>query len=131
MSPDIRAFIFKYIDSVETLEILLLLRSAKDEWKTSEQISMQLRSNPSSVAKKLKSLKSFGLVAENLKSSNQFKYAPIRSELDKLTQEFAEIYKVKPHRIFELIYSPNRQIREFADAFIIGKTVRKEDDDNG
>jgi hypothetical protein len=131
MSPAVLSFIFKYIDSIETIEILLFLRSVRNDYKNAEQISHQLRSNPSSVEKRLLTLKSHRLIVENLELKGRYKFDPENSEIEMVIHEFAEAYIVKPQRIFEILYSPNRQIREFADAFVIGRSKKKEDDDNG
>jgi predicted transcriptional regulator len=131
MSAAILNFIFKYIDSNETIEILLFLRSLRNEWQSVEQISQQLRSNPRSVLKRLSTMRSLGLIIEDVTTSGQYKFELQDIELEVVIQEFAEVYALKPQRIFEILYSPNRQIKDFADAFVIGKAKKKEDDNNG
>ena len=111
---DVESFIAYCIDSVEQIEILLLLmRSTGKPW-TIEQISEQLRSSPRSVGLRLSSLVAHHLVA---REGMSFQYAA-SAEDDALVKRLAVVYEERRtaviHRIFGEQYDP---MRSFADAF--------------
>jgi predicted transcriptional regulator len=134
VSEKLRLFIFQYIDSVEIVEVLNQMRSQRDQWQTADEISKVLRSNQSSVQGRLDFLTSLGITEQQGQGSNQFRYQPNKDEFDSVIAELLEEYKVRRHRILEMIFSPAKQVRKFADAFVIGKdsgkkdTTKKEDD---
>lgn len=122
----VSAFIFEYIDSVEQLEVLLLLSGALNRTWTAEELSRELRSNPNSIAQRLQPLCHSGLV---VCIDQEYRYAPKDAALDVVVRELALANKTHRHRVLELIFSPLKKARMFADAFRLG---RKEDgDDNG
>ncbi len=133
----VRQLVFEHIDSVEQLEVLLYMRLHREVGCNSHSLSAELRSNPQSVLNRLTSLEEQGLVScaepDARTELSKFSYAPRTEDLDAAVAELAEIYKVRPHKIFELIFSPLKKGRQFADAFLVGpsKGPTKKDSDNG
>jgi len=127
----VRHFIYKYIDSVEILETLLFLRLHSGEWNTAEQINSELKTQVSSIAKRLIILKSFGFLEEDSTVAGKYKYAPTTKEIEVSIGLLAEEYKIRRYRIYELIFSQKNHIKNFADAFIIVNNKKKKDDENG
>ena len=109
-------FVLVHIDSVEKLEVLLhLYRNADKEW-TPKQISEQIRTNENSVAGRLISLKSIGL----LESSDDihFKYNPKTDELKHIVDGLVKFYQERRVSLIELIFSkPSDKVLSFAEAF--------------
>ena len=126
---DIKQFLFSHVDSVEQLEVILFLRQHSDKWWTAKGIADELRNSASSVANRLKLIKSIGLIEEN--ESGQFHFNPSRPEDIILMERLAEVYKQRKHRIFEIIFSPMKRARNFADAFLINGSHKKDEDNNG
>ncbi len=136
VSEKLRLFIFQYIDSVEIVEVLIHIRAHQNQWQTADEISKVLRSNQSSVQGRLEFLTSLGITEQQETNSNQFRYRPQNTDQDPVISELLEEYKVRRHKILELIFSPAKQVRKFADAFVIGKESGKKDsskkeDDHG
>tara|TARA_B110001454_G_C12723074_1_gene435715 strand:- start:11644 stop:12054 length:411 start_codon:yes stop_codon:yes gene_type:complete len=127
----VRHFIYKYIDSVEILEILLFLRSHPEEWNSAEQINAELKTQASSIAKKLIILKSFGFLEEDPATVGKYKFAPTTGEIEISIGLLAEEYKIRRYRVYELIFSQKNHIKNFADAFIIVNNKNKKDDESG
>lgn len=125
ISEDLRRLIFERIDSVEQLEVLILLKNHKNRSWSSEQVSVELRSTPLSVAGRLVVLKRLGLLQVN--ESECYQYSPTNNEIEDLTNKLIEVYRIKPHKVLELIFSPLKKVRNFADAFV----VTKKGTDNG
>lgn len=127
----VKLFIYNFIDSVEILEILLYLRMNSDDWTTAERINSELKTQTASIAKRLLVLKSFGLVAENATNPGHFKYAPPTEEILETISLLSEEYKIRRYRIYELIFSQKKHIKNFADAFKFTNTKIRKDDENG
>jgi hypothetical protein len=116
---EVRDFVFQNLDSVEQLEILLLLHSEPSKTWSIDAISDQLRSNPNSVRTRLKLLleQRHVLLEKDLNTYQyQLRDPAAGTALDLLSQ----IYKVHKYRILEIIFSPLKKSRDFADAFKIG-----------
>lgn len=131
----VRQIVFEHIDSVEQLEVLLFMRQNRTNAHDSRQVSGALRSNPQSALNRLITLEASGFL---IKENECFRYEPRTVELDNAVAQLAEIYKVRPHKIFELIFSPLKKGRQFADAFLVsppkgtsGNPSKKESDENG
>jgi Mn-dependent DtxR family transcriptional regulator len=126
---NVRQFIFAYIDSVEQLEVLFLLRAEPGQSYTASQISGQLRSSEASVSGRLASLANAGLIDGD--PVNGFRYAPKNKEIFALVDQLSESYRILRHRVLELIFSPMKRARSFADAFVVSKPGGKNEDENG
>jgi hypothetical protein len=117
---DVAQFIANHIDSVEVLEVLLLLRErASEEW-TDESVARELRINPVSTAARLKALAARGLLSS--RDAVAFRYAPVTTAIDATVRRVAECYKERRVSVITAIFSrPNENVRIFADAFRIRK----------
>ena len=119
ISAKLKQFIFEFVDSVELIEVLLLMRNQPDVWFNAAQISAELRSSPTSIAKRLSRLAHIDLLAYQ---DDQFRFSPHTNELKDIVSELANEYLLRRHSIFELIFSSSKNARQFADAFIVNKS---------
>lgn len=127
ISEDVKRFISAYIDSVELLEVLLLIRRVGEKEWSADSISRELRSNPSSVTKRLTDLRARGLVSVKEESPPLYYYHPETEALDSAIQGLAEAYAERQARVIDLIFSkPIDTLRDFSDAFKL-----KREDKNG
>lgn len=131
ISEKIKQFIFEQIDSVEQLEVLLLLRSHKTSSWNIDQIAQELRSSPNSVSNRIKSLSNIGLVELQADSKVHFVYKETNPEFEAILQELGELYKSRKQTILELIFSPLKRGRHFANAFLVNPSKKEEEDNNG
>ena len=131
--PDsIKGFLFRHIDSVEQLEILLFLSNDTSKKWTAETLSRELRSNLNSIRQRLSSLETQGLVEASADSPAQYSLVEMSEETRNLIHELREIYRLKRHRVLELLFSSARKAKDFADAFrLTGPAKGKKGDDNG
>jgi hypothetical protein len=111
-------FIFESIQSVEQIEILLLLASdAARDW-SAEGVAKELRSSPRSAERWLENLRSQRLVTSATNSPTTFRFAPQSDELRATVTELAEVYASHRVAIIELIFNkPAARMKSFADAF--------------
>lgn len=114
----------EHIDSVEQLEVLLLLFRHRDRAWTDEQTAEELRSSATSTAKRLKDLTAAGLASPT--EDGNFHYAPKDERRERAVEALALAYGERPYTVIELIFSkPIKNLRVYADAF----RFKKEDDD--
>jgi hypothetical protein len=135
---NVRQLVFKHIDSVEQLEVLLYMRAHRETQLDALRISAELRSIPASVLKRIVALETCGFISRPNKSAQSetipsettlFQFNPRTGEIDSAISALADLYKSKPQRIFEIIFSPLKKGRQFAAAFVV--TTPKKDTDNG
>lgn len=108
-------FVDRFIESVEHLEILLLLADTERTWSVLE-IFQKIQSSHASVQQRLDSLVAANLLARD--SSNKYYFAPKNDDTRKLVLDLAEAYKTRRVRIIEAIYTRKTDaVRTFADAF--------------
>lgn len=125
ISPLLQQFIFEFVDSVELIEVLLLIRNNPEKWFSADQISAELRSNPKSISNRLKRLASIGLLEQD-NGKDLFRFQPSSKELKEITNELANEYLLRRHRIFEIIFSSSKTARQFANAFIVTKSNKSD-----
>ncbi|MGZ5279860.1 MAG: hypothetical protein ACXWC9_07960 [Pseudobdellovibrionaceae bacterium] len=127
----LRLFIFQYIDSVEVIEVLIYLKNSPLKWHTADDISRELRSSRLSVQGRLEILKSIGVIEENSDAQGSFHFHPKNAELNELVHQLLEEYRVRRHKLLELIFSPIKEVRKFANAFLLVKDSEKKGGDRG
>ncbi len=114
--PDhVSQFILDFIDSIEQLHVLLFLQDHPQAW-SEEDISQELRSTPTSVKVRLLTLESSGLLKKDDRGLYYFK--PRSENLRKTSLDLARLYRVRPHTIAKLIFSPMKKSRPFVDSFV-------------
>jgi hypothetical protein len=124
ISREIEQFIHEKINSVEQLEVLLLLSgSPEKEWSAAE-VSQKLYIQPESATKRLADLHAGELLILSQTSDSLYRYKPSTNALESAVSGLAEAYKVRRVSVINLIFSkPHDHIRVFSDAF----RIRKED----
>lgn len=121
--PDsLKRFIGDHIDSVEALEILLLLKNEPERFWSAEEISVRLRSNVRAIEIRLLRLHREGLLRiQDIDRNLKFRYDPKDEALHKQVTELAEAYLVRRFSIISVIYSGvSEGVQSFADAFRLG-----------
>lgn len=122
-SSEFRTFINKNINSVEQIEVLLILRANPERVWTVDEISAIMRSTPNSIRARLRSLAAKKLSAEV--SDEGFRYAA-SGRLDAMVEVLAEEYGRRRFSVIELVFSRPDAARQFADAF----RLRDEEDED-
>lgn len=125
---DVRSFIFEHVDSVTQLEILFLLHKNRGQDFNALEVAKELRANSESAQKYLELLQGLGLLHAH---EGHFRYHPKEPALDGLVERLVDCYKVRPHKVMELIFSTAKRARIFADAFNLKKSPPNEGEDDG
>lgn len=127
--PRVQRFISTHIDSIEKLEVLLLMRArAEREWNARD-VSMELRITEASAAARLQDLTARRLLVEHPSSPLSYRYHPASSEDEQAVGELQETYNTRRVSVISFIFSkPLDKVRGFADAF---RLKRDKDDGHG
>lgn len=115
--PDhVRIFIEKNINSVEQLEVLLLLRQDPEREWTSDSVSQALYTPTAAAEKRLADLVSRHIAArDDLRQCFFYQPSP---ELGTIIDDLATVYRDRRVAVISLIYSkPSDHVQAFADAF--------------
>jgi hypothetical protein len=121
-SSEFQTFINKNINSVEQIEVLLILRANPERVWTIDEISAIMRSSPNSIRARLE-----GLAARKLSAAapnEGFRYAA-SGRLHAMVEVLAQEYALRRFSVIELVFSRPDAARMFADAF----RLREEDEE--
>ena len=123
----LRTFLDVHFDSVEQIEVLLLLSQHPDRFWTASEVDNELRSSPTVLLRRLNSLHKIGALERAADATPRFRFNPNSTEIQEQIQELLDHYRLRRSAIIELIYSrPRRALQSFVDAF---KLSNKEDSD--
>jgi hypothetical protein len=117
-SKELEAFIAGQMQSLEQLEILLLLSGNPHKWWSVATAYEVIKSSPGSVAARLEELAARGMVRKEAGPEVRYQFSPDDPALWKVVNELREAYKERPVKIVQAIYSkPPDAVQEFAKAF--------------
>ena len=113
-SDEVTAFLTSCIDSVEQVEILLLLRATSERSWTIDELSQHFRSSPYSIKLRLASLEANHLVSSD---HVRVRYSAQPKD-DVLVQRLANLYGERRPAVIERIFGRRSDpIQSFANAF--------------
>lgn len=118
LSDGVRRLLSAHIDSLEQLEILLLLHRDRNRRWTANDVAAELRTASESASERLVDLERRGF-AKHTAAAYQFDASP---DLDRAVAELATTYPVRRVSIINFIFSkPTDKMKSFADAFRLRK----------
>jgi hypothetical protein len=127
--PRVQRFISTHIDSIEKLEVLLLMRARADREWNARDVSMELRITEASAAARLQDLTARRLLVEYVGPPLSYRYHPASTEDAQAVAELQETYNTRRVSVISFIFSkPLDKVRGFADAF---RLKRDKDDGHG
>lgn len=126
--PRVQRFISTHIDSIEKLEVLLLMRArAEREW-TARDVSQELRITEASATARLQDLAARKLLVER-GSPPSYRFSPASGDDAQDVAALQETYSSRRVSVISFIFSkPLDRVRGFADAF---RLKRDKDDGHG
>jgi hypothetical protein len=117
LTRETRSFLAEVFDSVESVEIVLLLRRSPDTFWTSKAVASVLGVREDLAAKKLSALDAAKLLTCG-ESTGAYRYAPGEAALASRVDELADVYAGQRIDVINLIYSSNlERLRAFSNAF--------------
>jgi predicted ArsR family transcriptional regulator len=127
LSEEVKKFITDHINSLEQLEILLLLHSHPQQEWTAQAVSQELRLSQASAAMRLADLEKRGLLGVKETADPLYRYQPQKPDFEPTVDSLAKSYPDYRFTVINLIFSkPLDKIQTLADAFKF-----REDKDSG
>jgi DNA-binding transcriptional regulator GbsR (MarR family) len=121
-SAELEQFIASEINSLEQLEILLLLSGNPHKWWTAGGVYEVIKSSVQSVQDRLNEMTGRGLLRKEIENEIRYQFAPTTDEVWKITSELRDAYKERSVKVVQAIYSkPPDAVQEFARAFRLRK----------
>lgn len=122
LSIEVEQFLLKYIESVEQLEVLLLLNAHPDRPWTIQEVNDQIKSSEESVSKRLQTLAHQGLITALNADKTVFQIQTAKPEINQTVSALDACYKERRLKVLECVFSkPMSSLRVFADSFKIRK----------
>ena len=123
ISREVDQFIRDHINSVEQLEVLLLLaENPQQQWSAAE-VAQKLYRQPESIGTHLQSLQSAGLVVTCSGAPGRYCYNTTLGAIDLTIKALERAYHERKDTVIRLIFSrPPDPARSFAAAFRFRKT---------
>lgn len=122
LPDDVRRFLTANIGSVAQLEVLLLLRSSRDQAWSAAEVSRALYTASEMMSAQLADLQAKGLLEISESAEPRYRYLPRVEGLDNVVSRLADLYKQRRVAVISLMYAePADKARSFADAFRIRK----------
>jgi hypothetical protein len=119
--PQVAEFVRGQIDSVEELEVLLLLFREPERAWTEAEVNARIRSSLPSILKRLNGLVSVGAATASGEPP-RFRFAPRTPQIAAAVEGLAEAYRDYRTTVIQLIFElPSTQVLGFAKAFEIKK----------
>lgn len=128
--PRVQRFISTHIDSIEKLEVLLLMRARADREWNAREVSQELRITEASASARLEDLTARRLlVVVGQGSPPSYRFSPASAEDAEDVSALQETYSTRRVSVISFIFSkPLDRVRGFADAF---RLKRDKDDGHG
>jgi DNA-binding IclR family transcriptional regulator len=101
---NVQQFIADYIESVEQLEILLLLSDSPNRFWTVNEVFRAIQSSSASVAERLETLSIQGFLEKDPKFSF-YRYKPQSEQLSERVNELRNSYESRRVKVVEAIFS--------------------------
>jgi hypothetical protein len=117
-SAELDRFIAAEIQSLEQLEILLLLSGNPHKWWSAAGVYEVVKSSLGSVENRLKDMAGRKVLATD--AEGRYQFAPAHEDYWKLVSELREAYKERSVKVVQAIYSARSApdgVQEFARAF--------------
>ena len=120
LPSDVVQFVNENIDSIEQLELLVMLIDTSHRYWDAASAGRALGVNPGKTLRDLERLATRNLLAVNLGNDVSYRFEPGSSRLRATTEVFAAAYRNNPRALFRLVAErQTRAVRDFADAFRI------------
>jgi len=122
LPEELLRFLYACVDSIEELQVLILLyerpHERPNEHWTIETLSSELRSSVPSISKRLRDLSRKRVLQARAIAEKEIRYLPFSPEVARIVEQVAQYYKTYPYRVIEAIFSkPTNTLHTLADAF--------------
>jgi hypothetical protein len=111
-----------HIDSIEKLEVLLLLRTRVEREWTASETALELRITEASAAVRLEDLTASTLLVSDRGAPARYRYSPSSTEDVRSVAELAMAYAERRVSVITFVFTkPQNHVQGFANAFLLRK----------
>lgn len=120
LPPELRAFLHSCIDSIQQIELLLLMRGS-ERMRTARDIAAELNIPVPAARHDVESLAVRGLLEVKVGEEIAYRYKPKTEDLAKYSDQLARYYITSRHAVLGFVAAESRRsIKRFSDAFRFG-----------
>jgi predicted transcriptional regulator len=105
ISPEVNQLLSDQIQSVEKLEVLLLLADTNQQWWSASDIASALHRQSSSIEVHLQSLNKGAILEQHDTNASLFRYSPTSGERDRAVRALARAYRERKDTVISAIFS--------------------------
>jgi DNA-binding MarR family transcriptional regulator len=117
LPDDVDRFIMRHVDTLEQLEILLLLRAHRSRSFSAREVTAELRLGAGSASERLADLEARGFLAAQ-GDPPLYAYSPDSAETERVINAVATCYSERKVSVITRIFTPRSDVlRSFADSF--------------
>lgn len=117
LPAELRAFIHSCIESLEQVELLMLLRGSEHA-RTARDVAVALRLTPTGARRGLETLAARGLLDVRVDEETKYRYRPKSEELGRYCDLLAQHYVTSRQLVLGFVATESRlSVKRFADAF--------------
>ena len=121
LSPELRAFLYSCIDTIEQLEALVLLRRSGQPW-TTRAVAAELGLTDVQTRAYLETLTARGLLAARAGNEVTYKFEPRTPELTRYAALVADAFSTSRGAVLRFVATSSRRTKIFSDAFKLRDT---------
>jgi DNA-binding FadR family transcriptional regulator len=117
LPPQLRAFLHSCIESIEQVELLMMLRGS-DRFRTAREVATDSGVSPTTARHNLETLSARGLLEVRVGEETAYRYRPKSEELGRHCDLLAQHYITSRPAVLGFVAAESRlSIKRFADAF--------------
>jgi predicted ArsR family transcriptional regulator len=121
LPPELRAFLHSCIDSIQQIELLLLMRGS-ERMRTARDIAAELGIPVPGARHDVESLAARGLLEVKVGEEIAYRYKPKTDDLAKYSDQLARYYITARQAVLGFVAAESRRsIKRFSDAFRLGE----------
>ena len=116
LPSELRAFLHSCLESIEQVELLIILRGS-ERWRTTREVSEDLHVPLAAARRDLDTLAARGLLEVSVLQETRYRYRPKTDDLARYADLLARYYVTSRHLIFKAVTESRPAVKRFADAF--------------
>lgn len=124
MTAGVTHFISEYVDTLEKLDLLVLLIHSADRWWDAPSAAEALGTTSGAARQILEHFATQNLLEIRVTGDVRYRFQPGDSQLEAATREFANTYRTNRLGVLRIVTGSRHDLRDFADAF----RIRRDDD---
>jgi hypothetical protein len=117
----VRQFLTRAVDNAQQLEIVMLLRRDAEHYANAAAIGDRTGLTSAAAADALEALAGRGILDVRLTDTIKYRYSPATDEQRRAFDSIAELWRTDRHVLIDTLAAKRHVLKDFSDAFRIGK----------